>query len=241
MPTTVSTGLPGALVTVSFVPSGSPTCGPEPPPPSSSTTWPAPVAQWPACRVRSSTPPPGAGRPARVSGGSEPPITQGFLGPGLQPACPLAVVEMVASAKGPAAPVTPGTCLVAASCAVVARPESTVATTSAPCWAVKAWSNGAFESTTIARASTDAPVEISSTRPITTVCTRRRVRPPRTARPTGPVLMTAPALRPRPRLRQLRLRRQPRPGRRRSGRSGRRTAPPGPGYGSPGPWSGRWC
>jgi hypothetical protein len=47
-------------------------------------------------------------------------------------------------------------------------------------------SNGALESATSARASTQAPVDTSSTRPITSDCTLRRVSPPATTRATAP-------------------------------------------------------
>ena len=90
---------------------------------------------------------------------------------------------MVVSGKGPAAAVTPGRCAVAASWAVLAW---AVAVTSEPCWAANAWSNGAFESTSRPRASVEAAVEISRTRPITMVCTRRPDSPLRAARTAGP-------------------------------------------------------
>ncbi len=71
MPTTVSFGRPGALVTVTFVPSDRSSwkslAGLN-----ASTTWPARRGQCPECRVRSSTGPPGEARPANVSGGSDP-------------------------------------------------------------------------------------------------------------------------------------------------------------------------
>ncbi len=98
----------------------------------------------------------------------------------------------VTSPNGPAAAVTAGSRRVAASSAPVAVAGSTVATTCAPCWAANAWSNGALESTTRARASTEAPVDTSSTSPITIVCTRRLVSPPAAARATGPGLIAAP-------------------------------------------------
>ena len=65
--------------------------------------------------------------------------------------------------------------------------------------------NGAFESTSRPRASVEAAVEISKTRPITMVCTRRPDSPPRAARAAGMAFIAAPLWR----------RRWP-PGRRRS-------------------------
>ena len=93
------------------------------------------------------------------------------------------VAVTVVSGNGPAAAVTPGSWAVAASWAVLAW---AVAVTSEPCWAANAWSNGAFESTSRPSASVEAAVEISSTRPITMVCTRRPDSPPRAARTAGP-------------------------------------------------------
>src|SRR5580692_9195407 len=153
-PTTVS--VPGRPVTVSWVPSG--TAGRF----SSeldSTTWPGPRAQCPDWMTRSSTGPPGVARPARVS--------DGRVGPG----CPASRTVTVTSANGPAAAVTPGSRLVAASRAAVAW---VVTTASAPCCAVNAWSNGALESTARARPSTEAALDTSSTRPVTSTGTRRR-------------------------------------------------------------------
>ena len=130
-----------------------------------------------------STGPPGADRPASVSGGSDP------AGPGW----PLSCAATVASANGPAAPVTPGSLRVAARSAGVARDWFTTTARCAPCCAANDLSNGALESTTRDSASTDAPVEMSRTRPMTNVCTRRRVTPPRTARTTGLPFIAAPA------------------------------------------------
>ena len=162
-----------------------------------STIWPGRSAQCPDCRVRSSTGPPGAARPASVH---RPPRDR------RSPFGPDCFGVTVTSANGPAAAVTPGSRPVAASSAAVARAGSTTAITCAPCWAANAWSNGVLESATSARASTQAPVDTSSTRPITMVCTRRRASPPAAARATGPALMAAPAPRP------ARCRRRGRPG-----------------------------
>src|SRR5579859_474547 len=62
MPTTVSLGAPGTLVTVSWDPifTGRPSWLDR-------TIWPGPSAQWPAVSVRLSTGPPGEARPTRVS------------------------------------------------------------------------------------------------------------------------------------------------------------------------------
>ena len=171
-PTIVRWGDPGTPVTVSWVPMLSP--GPLM---SLRTIWFGCVGQWPDSSVRSSTGPPGDARPTRVSccwktpGGPWP-------GGGVNGT----VAVMVVSGKGPAAAVTPGRCAVAASWAAEAW---AVAVTSEPCWAANAWSNGAFESTSRPRASVEAAVEISRTRPITTVCTRRPDSPLRAARTAG--------------------------------------------------------
>src|SRR5450755_562909 len=153
-PTTVSTGRPGALVTVIFVPSGSPSCmsldGLL-----ARTSWPGRCAQCPDCRVTSSTGPPGEARPASVNCGSDP------FGPVTLASCGV----MLASAKGPAAAAAPGSRVVAASSAGAARAASTIATTCAPRCAANDWSNGALESTTRAWARAAAPTDTSSTRP----------------------------------------------------------------------------
>src|SRR5215468_3336100 len=93
-PTTVSTGCPGALVTVIWLPMS---CAVGPGPlwkSRESTISPGRRAHRPASRVRSSTGPPGEARPATVAGGRVMPpwvLTRGV---------------MVASANGPAAAVT---------------------------------------------------------------------------------------------------------------------------------------
>src|ERR1700728_4967102 len=112
----------------------------------------------------SSTGPPGAARPASVIGGS--PSSATPAGP---PALIRAVIAAVTSANGPAAAVTTGRRLVAASSGSVTLAGLNVAVTSAPCCAAEAMSNGGLESTTSARPSTDAPVEITSTTQITAV------------------------------------------------------------------------
>ena len=116
-------------------------------------------------------------------------------GAGLHPLWPASCNPAVASGNGPAAAVTCGSRLVAASSAGEAAAESTVAATCAPRCAANAWSNGALESTARARPSTEALVDTSSTTKITAACTRRRVSPPRIARSTGPGLIAAPARR----------------------------------------------
>ncbi len=93
------------------------------------------------------------------------------------------VAVTVASGNGPAVAVTPGACAVLATWAAVAL---VVAVTSEPCWAANAWSNGALESTSNPRASVEAAVETSTTRPMTMACTRRPDSPPRAARTAGP-------------------------------------------------------
>ncbi len=96
-PTTVS--VPGRPGTVSWVPSGS---GGRLSSELDSTSWPGPWAQCPDWMTRSSTGPPGVARPARVSG---------RVGPGR----PASRAVTVAVANGPAAAVTSGSRLVAAS------------------------------------------------------------------------------------------------------------------------------
>jgi hypothetical protein len=63
MPTTVRPGDPGLPLTVIRVPSGTPVESRD------STTSPGRCGQRPCCRIRSSSGPPGAARPTRVSGG----------------------------------------------------------------------------------------------------------------------------------------------------------------------------
>ena len=175
-PTMVRCGDPGTPVTVICVPICSP--GPRA---SFSTTWSGCAGQWPDSSVRSSTGPPGEGRPTTVSCVWNTPPPGGPETPGGGVTGMVAVT--VASGNGPAAAVTPGRCAVAASWAVVAW---AVAVTSEPCWAANAWSNGEFESTSRPRASVEAAVETSRTRPITMACTRRPDSPPRAARTAGP-------------------------------------------------------
>src|SRR5215470_19144781 len=94
-PTTVSTGCPGALVTVIWVPTS---CagGPGYWKSRESTISPGRRAHRPASSVRSSTGPPGEERPATVAGDR------------VIPPCVLTRGVMVASAYGPAAAVTCG-------------------------------------------------------------------------------------------------------------------------------------
>ena len=68
MPTTVSACLPTVIVEPSW---------PGPLAFAESTTWLSLVAQWPCCRVRSSTGPPGEDRPTRFSGTPIVPPTPG--------------------------------------------------------------------------------------------------------------------------------------------------------------------
>ena len=70
MPTTVSTWLPTVIVEPTWA---------GPPAFTESTTWLSLVGQWPCCRVRSSTGPPGEERPTRVSGTPIVPSTPGRL------------------------------------------------------------------------------------------------------------------------------------------------------------------
>src|SRR5262245_56043706 len=186
MPTTVNLGRPGTPTAVTCAPGGKPNWKSL-----ESTISPGRCAHRPCRRVRSSSGPPGEARPTSVSGGPVncPP----------DPGGPGSCGVMVTSGYGPAAAVTCGSRVLAASWAVVALPESMAATRCAPCWAAKALSNGAFETTTRPRASTQAPVEIVTTRPITSVCTRLRASPPRSARATAParprLIARPPALR----------------------------------------------
>src|SRR5215467_206504 len=93
-PTTVSTGCPGALVTVIWLPMSCATGAGPLWKSRESTISPGRRAHRPASRVRSSTGPPGEARPATVAGGRVMPpwvLTRGV---------------MVASANGPAAAVT---------------------------------------------------------------------------------------------------------------------------------------
>src|SRR5690348_12343239 len=101
-PTMVRRGEPGTPVTVICAPICSP--GPRA---SFSTTWSGRVGQWPDSSVRSSTGPPGEGRPTTVSCVEKTPPPDG--------AVTGTVAVTVASGKGPAAAVTPGRCAVAAS------------------------------------------------------------------------------------------------------------------------------
>src|ERR1700756_700501 len=109
----VSFGDPGTPVTVTWAPSCSP--GPRTSP---STTWSGCVGQWPDSSVRSSTGPPGEGRPTTVNWvWNTPPEGPDWPDGGATGM----VAVTVASGNGPAAAVTPGRCAVAASWAVVAR------------------------------------------------------------------------------------------------------------------------
>src|SRR6516225_2420848 len=106
-PTTVRGGEPGTPVTVT----GDPMATPAPWPSVSSTTCPGCVAQWPEVSVRSSTGPPGEARPATViccCSGREGPDWPGGGGTSM-------VAVTVVWGNGPAAAVTPGKRVVAAS------------------------------------------------------------------------------------------------------------------------------
>src|SRR5215472_6993959 len=133
MPTTVRD--PGFLLAVIREPSGRPR-----PESRESTISPGRCGQRPCSRLRSSSGPPGAARPTSVIGGAAnvPP----------DPGGPGSIGVIVTSGNGPDDAVTPGSLPVAPSCAAVARPELTVATRWAPCWAANAESNGELESTT---------------------------------------------------------------------------------------------
>src|SRR6516165_10307899 len=139
---------------------------PAPWPSLCSTTCPGCVAQWPEISVRSSTGPPGDGRPTTVicccvwRGGPDWPGGGGRS----------MVAVTVVWGNGPAAAVTPARWVVAASWAGEAW---VAAVTSEPCRAANAWSNGALESTGGPSASVAAAAERSTTRPITMNCTRR--------------------------------------------------------------------
>ena len=87
----------------------------------------------------------------------------------------------VAWANGPAAAVIPGRRMAAASCRGDAWAVSTVTATCAPRWALNAWSNGAFASTSSPAASVEAAAETSTTRPMTRPCVRRPASPRRQA------------------------------------------------------------
>src|SRR5215468_4577162 len=124
-PTTVSTGRPGALVTVIWVPMSC-AAGPTPLKSRVSTISPGRCAHRPASSVSSSTGPPGDARPATVADGR------------VIPPCALTRGVMVASANGPAAAVTCGSRRVAASWPAVTLAASMLAVTSAPRCAVNA-------------------------------------------------------------------------------------------------------
>ena len=178
----------------------------------SRTTCPGLVAQRPATTVRSSSGPPGAGRATSATGGRVPP-----------PACGVTVT----SSNGPAAPVTSGNRAVATSCARVTFDASIVTAASAPRCDANAWSKGAFETAISASAMISTAVDISTTSPITNVCTRRRLTPARTARETGALALIAPPPRVHGRREALpRLRRSARPS---SSACGWRVARPGSG------------
>src|SRR5260370_26424741 len=162
-PTTVRCGDPGTPVTVICVPM--PIDGPIRM--SFSTTCPGCVAQWPDSRVRSSTGPSGEERPTMVSySWKTPPGGPEWPGGGVTGMFAVTVV----SGNGPAAAVTPGSRVVAASWADEAL---VVAVTSDAPSAANAWSNGAFESTSRPSASVEAAVDPRTTTPITTACPRR--------------------------------------------------------------------
>jgi hypothetical protein len=127
-PTMVRCGDPGTPVTVIWAPICSP--GPRA---SFSTTWSCCVGQWPEVNVRSSTGPPGDGRPTTVSWVWKTPPPGGPDWPGGGVTGMSAVT--VASGNGPAAAVTPGRWAVAASWSVLAW---AVVVTSEPCWAANA-------------------------------------------------------------------------------------------------------
>ena len=81
------------------------------------------VGQWPCCKVRSSTGPPGEDRPTRFSGVEIVP-----------PACGRGTCAVTLSAaNGPATAVTPATFVAAVICAADATDVSTVKARSAPC------------------------------------------------------------------------------------------------------------
>src|ERR1019366_5488095 len=129
--TTVSLGFPGAVVTVSLLPSaGDIACAPVCPL-LDSTIWPGLRAQWPWVRVRSSTGPPGDARPATVpvtlrTGGRPPGADLGAAGP---PPCEPAGADRAAWSvavtigNGPAAAVTSASRLAEARPAGVALAE----------------------------------------------------------------------------------------------------------------------
>src|ERR1700733_8763417 len=137
MPTTVSTWLPILIVAPSWL--GALALA-------DSTTWLSLVAQWPACRVRSSTGPPGDDRATRFSGVEIVPSIWGIV----------TCAVTLADANGPATAVTPVTFVAAVSCAAVTADVSTVTATSAPRCAANAWSNGLCASASMPRASVEA-------------------------------------------------------------------------------------
>src|SRR5579862_8480228 len=125
-PTTSRRGDPGAPVTVTRAPTLTP--GPRSSP---STTCPTLVGQWPDFSVRSSTGPPGDARPTTVSC-----VWNTPEGPDCPDGGPTGMVALtVVSGNGPAAAVTPGSRVVAAS---PAGEPATVAVTSEPCCAANA-------------------------------------------------------------------------------------------------------
>src|SRR6266849_5990545 len=96
------------------------------------TTWSGAVGQCPDLSVRSSTGPLGEDRPTRCTWMLPAPLTPGMVN----------LAAAVVSGNGPATPVTPDTCEVAASRADGAADSDMSAATSAPCWAAKPRSNG---------------------------------------------------------------------------------------------------
>jgi hypothetical protein len=174
------------------------------PVPRSITIWLPPSGQWPSSSVRSSTRPPGEGRPTTRSESGDEPGTPGTV------TCAVTKTP----GYGPAAAVTPASRVVAAICGWVATDGFTAAVTSAPFWRANARSNGPFALASKPRATTEVAVAASSTTPMITACSLRRPIPPRAAR------MTAVTAAPRCRRRCAR---------RRSQSPGGSTGRPGPG------------
>ena len=145
------------------------------------TTWLSLVGQWPCCRLRSSTGPPGEDRPTKFSGVLIVPLTPGIDTWALT----------LSAANGPgdggdALDLGRGRDLARRT----RRSVSTVTATSAPFCDANAWSNGLCASASMPSARVEAAVATSTTRPMMMACSLRPPRPPRAARKTA--LMNVP-------------------------------------------------
>ena len=169
MPTTVITCLPTVIAEP-----GTPGAFDE------ITIWLSLVAQWPCCRVRSSTGPLGEDRPTKFIG-----LVTVPLMPGID-----TCASTFSAANGPATAVTPLTLVAAVIWAADATDVSTVTAMSAPFWVANAWSNGECASASMPSARVEAAVATSTTRPMMTACSFRPPRPPRAARKTALMILS---------------------------------------------------